>query len=96
MQQLTNRYVAIWGRSTGRWVPLALSAGWAKAELDTLMRVIYRESRGDPRATNGQYRGLLQLAHCWWAGHDPYDPAVNLRLGLHVRRTCGWRAWSTY
>lgn len=63
------------------------------------MRVIHAESRGDPRATNGQYRGLLQLSSWWYAGRwhfDPYDARANLRYGHLVRRLCGWRAWSTY
>jgi hypothetical protein len=62
-----------------------------------VLRVVYGESRGDPAATNGQYRGLMQLAACWWSGiGNPYDPKFNLRRGRYVQRHCGWGAWSTY
>jgi hypothetical protein len=62
--------------------------------------VSFCESRFDPFATNGQYRGLFQIGprinSTPFAGLNPYDPLVNaLAAGAIVRQDGGsWREWS--
>ena len=97
----TRRYSKMYGSSTGRWVKLALDVGWSRGELGTLMRIIDAESGGNPLAVNPTTRcsGLLQLHPCWWQGKwffNPFDPKMNLRYGLIVKRTAGWASWTTY
>jgi hypothetical protein len=63
------------------------------------MRVIDGESGGDPGATNGQYRGLLQHGRYWYADFwhfNPYDPDESLLYGRKLKRMCGWGQWSVY
>jgi len=66
----------------------------------TMRRVSFCESRFDPFATNGQYRGLFQIGprinSTPFAGLNPYDPLVNaLAAGAIVRQDGGsWREWS--
>jgi len=57
--------------------------------------VIWRESCGDPDATNPWTRcaGLLQLHPCHGLGRAAYDPGVSLRYGLRLWRSSGWRPW---
>lgn len=63
------------------------------------MRVVYGESRGDPAATNGEYRGLMQHGAYWYAVYwsfDPYRPRASLLYGRKLKRLCGWEQWSAY
>ena len=91
----TRTYEAAYGPSVARWVRLARRVGWGWPQVPTLMAVTYRESRGDPSASNGGvYRGLLQV----WREHvaDPdrlYEPAYNLRTGLRLWRGASWEPW---
>lgn len=52
-----------------------------------LMAMIERESNYDPKATNGQYKGLLQITERWHDSRmkelgvtDLYDPAGNITV----------------
>lgn len=95
----TKRESALHGAPVGRWVRLARRTGWHWDEIGTLMRVMYGESRGDPRATNGQYRGLMQLGAHWYACYwqfDPYQPRASLLYACKLKRLCGWEQWSAY
>jgi len=90
------------GSGAARWWTLAHYVGWPTSQKATLVYIVGRESHGQPHAANpsGCY-GLMQLAPCWWAGKPhvkgrPYMfwPVDQLRLALHVWRTCGWGPWS--
>lgn len=79
------------------WAPVAFSVGWDPEEWPTISRVMWCESRCDPRARNRSgASGLMQVLPMWWHGRDPFDPATNLTIALEVRRLQGWRAWSCY
>ena len=79
------------------WGP-ALEAGWPPAEMPTLDRVMWCESRCRPDATNPSgARGLMQvLARYFPAGADPLEPATNLAQALEVWHAQGWRGWTCY
>lgn len=94
------------------WVPQAIAAGWPadRKILETLMRIIWRESRCQPDAWNGHDAGLTQInqIHTAWIaelglGNHPdamFDPARNLEFAwkLYSSREaagkCGWKPWS--
>jgi hypothetical protein len=86
------------GASCGLWWPVALDVGWPESELPTLDRVMWCESRCEPRAFNRSgASGLMQVLASWFApGEDPFDPSTNLATALEVWRAQGWRAWSCY
>lgn len=85
------------GGPCSEWGPLALDVGWPLDEWPTVGRVMACESGCDPAAHNPSgASGLMQLMPMWWAGRDPFDPATNLALALHVHAVQGWRAWSCY
>jgi len=94
------------------WVPEAVAAGWPadRQILETLMSIIWRESRCQPDAWNGHDAGLTQInqIHTAWIaelgmGDHPeamFDPARNLAFAwkLYSSREaagkCGWKPWS--
>ena len=94
------------------WVPEAIAAGWPadRQILETLMSIIWRESRCQPDAWNGHDAGLTQInqIHTAWIaelglGNHPdamFDPARNLEFAwkLYSSREaagkCGWKPWS--
>ena len=83
--------------SCPQWYGLALETGWSADDWPVLDRLLWCESRCDPQAHNASgASGLLQLMPFWWKGRDPYDPRVNLTIGLEVLNAQGWRAWSCY
>lgn len=59
------------------------------------VRVFYCESRLDPRAANGQYRGVAQMgaAERRRYGHGPTTEA-QARAALRYYRVAGWRPWA--
>lgn len=93
------------------WVPVALAAGWPadRQTLETLMSVIWRESRCQPDAWNGHDAGLTQInqIHAAWIadlglGDHPkamLDPALNLEFAWRLYSSreasgkCGWTPW---
>lgn len=91
----TRKYSSLYGAGVGRWVRLARRVGWPKAQLPTLFKVIYRESRGNPAAVSscGTYVGLLQFNAAW--GFDRTDPRESLRRCLNSVREAGWVHWPT-
>lgn len=91
----TVAHTASYGPRVGRWVWLARSVGWPKAQLPTLMYVIARESGGDVWATNPATccAGLTQIHPCWGLGAAAYDPRVNLAFALKLWRGGGWAHW---
>ncbi len=81
----------VWGNRVDRWAPIveeALEQYGIPEQLDTFMRVMHCESRGDPYAHNtavydnpkDQASGLMQHMPRWWddraknAGFEGYSP----------------------
>ena len=98
-------------KGCAEYVADALTVGWPADQAPMLARVMYRESRCNSLAYNGQdpggSRGLMQInaVHETWlieAGiitklDDLFYPDVNIRAALHLYRMVGWSAWvSTY
>lgn len=93
------------------WVPTALDAGWPadREIIETLMSIIWRESRCQPDAWNGHDAGLAQInqIHSDWIvelgfGEHPeamFDPARNLGFAWRLyssreaKGLCGWKPW---
>lgn len=72
------------------------------AEDDTrklLARIVYLESRGDPRAVNpAGDAGLCQIRSLWWEGRtlaEILDPDLNVRLALRALRSLRARCGGT-
>jgi len=89
-----------------RWHQAALDVGWPEERWKWLSCVIYRESRGNPRAFNGRGRdesyGLVQInakAHrARMIAHAGtvqafFDPKVNLSFALMLYNEQGTRPW---
>lgn len=97
--------------SCRNYVDLGRQVGWAKRDRGQLERIMYRESRCNPRSINpndphgGSY-GLLQINGSWLgylrrAGlirelTDLLDARTNLRVGAEIHRLYGWRPWGTH
>jgi hypothetical protein len=93
-------------------VPEAIAAGWPadRQTLETLMSVIWRESRCQPDAWNGHDAGLTQInqIHSAWItelglGEHPeamFNPVLNLEFAWRLyssreaKGLCGWKPWS--
>lgn len=94
------------------WLPLAVEMGWPNETevLQTLGRVMWKESRCSPLAVNessGDY-GLTQinqlhsswLAEMGWTLDDMAVPSSNLRFAYLLWNSreeqgkCGWQPWS--
>jgi hypothetical protein len=97
-------------KGCAEYVADAITAGWPADQAPMLARVMFRESRCNPKAwngadSNGGSRGLLQVngIHETWlieAGiitklDDLFYPDVNIRAALQVYRILGWQAWSS-
>jgi hypothetical protein len=83
-------------RSPG-WFDTTLSlSSWPPPLWSAVCQVTGCESGFDPTATNGRYRGLMQVDwhHPTSAGLDLYDPADNLTAAWLLWRIQGWGAWS--
>lgn len=93
----TKEAAELYGGSVGRWVWLSREVGWRWVDMDRLMYVIYRESRGNPLARNtySGAAGLLQFLPSWWSKgqFDPYNPRQCLRRGFKAHRDLGWSPW---
>lgn len=85
-----------------QWWNLAVSVGWDPAELPMLDRVMWRESRCDPKATNGHDNGLTQINQIhrefvavmgWDWETDMFKPRANLAFALKLWEGSGWRPW---
>ena len=81
-----------------RWQPtvtyaLRLASAVFGVSYWELRSVAWCESRHNPFATNGRYKGLMQLS---WApfGMDPYDPVANaLSAAQTVAHDGSWGQW---
>lgn len=56
-----KRYAELYGSAVARWTRLGRRVGYTWTELPTLMRVIDRESGGDPQIPNSAGSGALGL-----------------------------------
>lgn len=64
------------------------------AEVETALRIIYRESRGYPQARNGAFCGLFQVWRSHFRGRDPFRPISNIATAAMLWSRTGWTAWS--
>lgn len=92
-----------------QWLPLAVEMGWTNSTeiLETLGRIMWRESRCQPSADSGPDHGLTQLNQIHtayieslgWTHEEMKDPAKNLRFawllysGREANGQCGWQPW---
>jgi hypothetical protein len=94
------------------WLPIAVEQGWPNETevLETLGRVMWRESRCNPLAVNESSgdHGLTQinqlhqswLAEMGWTLDDMAIPSSNLRFAFLLWNSreeqglCGWQPWS--
>jgi hypothetical protein len=99
-------------KGCAEYVADAITAGWPADQAPMMARVMFRESRCNPKSWNGDdsnngSRGLWQVngIHEAWlieAGiitklDDLFYPDVNIKAALHLYRMVGWSAWaSTY
>ena len=99
-------------KGCAEYVADSITAGWPADQAPMMARVMFRESRCNPKAwngadSNGGSRGLWQVngIHATWlieAGiitklDDLFYPDVNIKAALHLYRMVGWSAWaSTY
>lgn len=104
VESATRCYSGLYGARVAGWVFAARRAGYAWWEMPILMRVVDRESGGDPSASNGGvYIGILQVGAEWADGSKAWYwkplglPALwsrasaweSLRHGAHM----AWGNW---
>jgi len=86
----------------GEWHDLAIKVGWHEEEWSFLREVIWRESRCQIDAWNGNDAGLTQInqIHTKWLADmgwshpdDMFDPEKNLTFALRLWETSGWKPW---
>lgn len=92
---------AVNGRCVGmEWALEHWSPGWDTVRMS---RIMYRESRCQPSASNSCCSGLLQMHRMHvpepWCGvntrADLYDPMKNICAAAALWRTSGYGAWTT-
>lgn len=85
------------GTRVERWLPLCWHEGWPRSQRATIVRVIYRESRGDPNVIgSGGYYGLFQMSWSFSRGRfELRNPVVNVKLALQLYKRRGWQPWPT-
>lgn len=96
-RQRTRQLQAVRAVLHRRWAPtvtyaLRLAAAVTGVPYTDLAAVAWCESRHQPWAQNGRYKGIFQLG---WApfGMSPFDPVASaLSTALTVVRE-GWRQW---
>lgn len=85
------------GSSVSRWLPLLRHEGWPAATHAMCMRVIRRESGGNPSLIgSGGYYGLFQMSWSFSRGRfDLRNPVVNVKLALQLYKRRGWQPWAS-
>lgn len=92
------------GEGVERWRPLVVSIFPAFA-VETAMRIMWCESRGDPNATGAAgERGLFQIMPYWHqpkadalfgSGANLYDPHINTVVAFVISDGGNnWNAWT--
>ena len=94
VESATRGYGILYGAGVSRWVRLARRSGYAWREMPILMRVIDRESGGNPSVPNGRGSGalgLLQIMSEWADGSKAW---YWKPLGLTAlwSRTSAWES----
>lgn len=91
------RYVRARRAARARWRPtvgyaLRLASAAYGVPYWDLRAVAWCESRLDPWAANGRYKGLMQLG---WSpfGFSPFDPVASALSTAAVVKREGWRQW---
>ena len=97
-------------KGCAQYVADAITAGWPADQAPMLARVMFLESRCNPKAynaqdSNGGSRGLMQMngTHEKWLigmGYittldDLFIPEVNLAASAHLYSMVGWSAWAS-
>lgn len=95
VRRWTRRWTRLYGHDVGRWARLCHDVGWPEGAMEMLGYVMWRESRGDPRAINPSSgcAGLLQIHPCHGLGAKALNPRVNLKFSLRLWQRSGWRPW---
>ena len=85
------------GSSVRRWLPLLRHEGWPKSQLPMALRVIYRESKGNPRLIgSGGYHGLFQISWSFSRGRfNLRNPVTNVRVAKQLFSRRGWQPWAS-
>jgi|GEM_PF-2220806 len=85
------------GSGVRRWIPLLRHEGWPKSQISMAMRVIYRESKGNPRLIgSGGYHGLFQISWSFSRGRfDLRNPVTNVRVAKQLYSRRGWQPWAS-
>ena len=85
------------GSSVRRWLPLLRHEGWPKSQLSMALRVIYRESKGNPRLIgSGGYHGLFQISWSFSRGRfNLRNPVTNVRVAKQLFSRRGWQPWAS-
>lgn len=77
-----------------------VAAYFPGSAVDTMLCLMWHESKGDPGATNPRSgaAGLFQVMPFWWDhyGGDRYDPESNVRVARLIYGEQGFGAWSPW
>jgi len=95
---IARRRLRVIYRLRRRWAPtvdyaLRLGSAVSGVSYYAMRSVAWCESRLDPGATNGRYKGIFQLG---WSplGFSAYDPVANaISTGMTVAHDGSWRQW---
>lgn len=86
-----------------RWYDAFIAAGWEPSEWRTARWVMFRESRCDQYAWNGQDAGLLQInkmhrplieSYSLVFPYDLFNPETNLWIAHMLWLDYGWEPWT--
>jgi hypothetical protein len=86
-----------------RWYDAFIAAGWEPSEWRTARWVMFRESRCDQYAWNGQDAGLMQInkvhrplieSYSLVFPYDLFDPETNLWIAHVLWLQYGWKPWT--
>lgn len=94
---LTGKYI----KNVERWRPLVAkhlkSHGvYSKRNEGLMLNVIKHESHGDPKARNGDHRGLLQQTSGWGSVARRLDPDRAIHMMVHSYVKGGIGAWERH
>lgn len=94
---LTGEYI----KNVERWRPLVtkhLKAHkvYSKKNVGLMLNVIRHESLGDPKAKNGDHRGLVQQTSGWGPVARRIDPDRAIHMMVHSYVKGGIAAWNKH
>lgn len=84
-------------RSAASWLPLLKHEGWPTSQLSMALRVIRRESGGNPDCVgSGGYYGLFQISQSFSRGRwNLCNPVINVRVAKQLFSRRGWQPWAS-